>query len=408
MSTPSRPISVPTPAPIPFPETKSSLVGKASDSRKRKRRGRRGYNIQPRGLRWLARVTDPHTGKREAQTFNAKSDAEAWAEDRRAKFRLGQATAHKTPFETVASEYLIDLGRRSRSALHYKTVEQTVEALKKAGMVDLAAANAVSVVSKLLAGLKTRQGGKASPKTRNNFLVRLNAIANWAVLRDYLIKNRFLQIKPEKIVKRDKPVFTLDECGRLVDPKHKDHPFFKPLACMLYTGFRGSEMRHMQWDWFLWDANRIMLTLGDRATEALDEDEEDDEDAYISKTGRERLTCLTAELRAIMKSDKDQQGPVFPELVDMDRGVFRRLFNAYLTHCGVPLIKRRSPHSCRHTWTCVRLAAGENEMLVKQQAGHTDKEMTEHYAKQQDRYRDQIERAGWPRGELRFRDFTPC
>ncbi len=53
------------------------------------------------------------------------------------------------------------------------------------------------------------------------------------------------------------------------------------------------------------------------------------------------------------------------------------------------------------------LASGENEILVQQYAGHDDKAMTKHYARQQDSYRVQIARAGWERGELRLRDFSP-
>src|SRR5882757_236351 len=82
------------PNPNPFPAAKAV----------KRRRARQGFNIQQRGERWIARVTDPHTYGREAKTFDSKFDAETWAQTRRAQFRLAQATASKTPFETVAAE----------------------------------------------------------------------------------------------------------------------------------------------------------------------------------------------------------------------------------------------------------------------------------------------------------------
>jgi integrase len=357
----------------------------------RPRKAKKGWNIQERVAgSFLACVTDPITRKREAKTFPTRSAAETWAEQQRARFLLAQASATKTPFEDLAKEYMQDLRRRCRSELHIATVEQTIDTLKKGGLVDMAAPHAVPLVSRIIAGLKSR-GGDASPKTRNNFLVRVHAIANYAVKRDYLVKNRFVQIDFQKVPKKDKAVFTLDEVGRLVDPKMKDHEFYKPICCMLYGGFRQGEMRNMRWDWFLWEPMRIAVKMSAE---------------FITKTARERLTRLMEELSITMKPDGEMQGPVFPDLIKLDNTAVQRRFDNYLADCNVT-VGDRTPHSCRHTWTAMMLASGENEILVQQYAGHDDKAMTKHYAKQQDSFRVQIARAGWERGELRLRDFSP-
>lgn len=367
------------------------LAKYTNSPRKRSRAVKRGWNVAYRGLSWLARVTDPNTGKRVAQTFATQTEAETWAEQHRARLLLKQTMVTKTSFETLATEYLEDLGRRCRSELHVKTVTQTIDALKKGGLVDMGAPEAVSIVSKILSKLETQHGEPASPKTRNNFLVRVHAIANFATKRDYLDKNRFVQIDFQKAPKKDKSLFTIEEIGLLVDARHKDHPFYRPICCMLYTGLRQGEMRNMHWEWFQWDAQRITVRMSD---------------SFITKTGRERVTRLMEELAITMKPDGDMSGPVFPELIALDNTAVQRRFDAYVKDCGVT-IGNRTPHSCRHAWTAMMLATGENEILVQQYAGHDDKAMTKHYARQQDSYRVQIMRAGWERGELRLRDFSP-
>lgn len=370
---------------------------------KQTRRPKRGWNVQERANgTWMACASDPHTHVRATKVFDSKAAAQAWAQDKRAKLHLRQDSAAQTPLDAITTEYLIDLNRRCRSQLHITTVKQTFETLRAAGMTDLNHQGAVAQLTEILAGLKTRTGTPASPKTRNNFLVRVHALVNFAVKRDYLVKNRFLQIAFQKVPKREKAVFTLDEVGRLVDVANSDHPFYRALCCMLYTGFRQGEMRNMHWDWFLWDDRRIALTMGANATATLDADD----DTFISKTGRERITRLMEELAIIMKPTGDMKGPVFPDLLGLDNSAVQCRFDAYLKHCKVT-VGERTPHSCRHTWASLMLASGENQFLVGQYMGHADKEMTAHYARHQDRYLRLVTKAGWERGELRLRDFAP-
>ncbi len=378
---------------------------------RRDRGVKRGWNVRelPNGT-WRATVSCPFTYVRETKVKATRDQAKIWAEGRRAELRSRKdEVVKKTRFEDLVAEYLVTVNRKSRS-YHKTSVKHCLERLLAEGLTDLNAPDAVALVERVLENLKTRYGKPASPSTRNTFLRRVQTMATWAVGRDYLVKNRFLQIASEKEVKRAKAVFTLEEIGRLVDPANKDHPFFRPFCCMIYTGFRQSEMRHMQWDWFLWEPMRIALTMSADATAAQNDDDDDDdlsdaERTFITKSGRERDTRLMEELLTTMKPEGDLTGPVFPDLIDRTCDAVQYRFDRYLKFCDVPR-GRRTPHSCRHTWTCLMLASGENQSLVKQYAGHADNVMQDHYAKQQDRYSRQVERAAWSRGELRLRDFS--
>ena len=161
----------------------------------------------------------------------------------------------------------------------------------------------------------------------------------------------------------------------------------------------------MNWSWFAWKDDVIAIQSSRKARANLGTTD------LRTKTSRGRLTRLMHEFADIMRADlkpgeePPKTGPVFPEYAAMDNKSKSRRFDAYLTHCGVPVEDNghsRTPHSCRHTWTCLMLASGENEMLVKQYAGHSEKEMTEHYAEQQERFRKRVRAEEWEPGELRL------
>lgn len=354
-------------------------------------------------------VTDPHTRARKTEVHPTKAAAEAWAEDMRAQFLRREATAAKTPFEEIVDQYKVHLSRNSRSAQHQTNVGHIIDAFIAAKLTDLSDPELVKNTDKWLATLTTRLGKPASPKTRNNHLVRLRGLAKFAVERGLLHKNPFLVLKYGKVTERLKPVFTLDEIGKLVDPAHKEHPFYKAFCCMIYTGYRQAEVRFMDWDWFLWDDACIQMFLSDEACAAITAEVAEEGEVFVPKNGRARLTRLMDELLATMKPDAKTSGAVFPELRDLDTSGFSRRFHAYVKHCGVnaaATIPRRTPHSTRHTWTCLMLASQENQAQVQQYAGHSTSDMTKHYAALQDRFRVRVRKAGWPAGELRLRDFS--
>lgn len=346
-----------------------------------------------------ARAWDPNVRKYTTETYRDRGEAEAWAKAEHARFVLGQASAtpKRTLLRTVADEYLADLLLHNASEPHMAQMRYVVDAAIAAGINDLAAPDLVSRTRGVLLGLKTLRGADASDTTRNNFLKHLRTIGNFAALHGSLAKNPFALLKYIAVPSTLKEVFTIDELRKLVDQKHANHPFYRPFCSMIYTGFRLREMTNMEWPWIMWDAQRIRLSFAmkARATAGASASVQ-----WMTKSRRERITRLCAEYAKLMKpAGEIPTGHIFPDLVDKGTRPLQDRFDSFLRHCGVEVLGR-TPHSCRHTWTCLMLASGENEILVQQYAGHSQKEMTAHYAQSQEEYRVQVAREGWARGEL--------
>lgn len=366
----------------------------ADNGRRRKPSGKRGYyaSQRPNG-RWCGYAWAPVQRKYQGQVFDTEREALEWATFKHAEFVTGQAKAGKTLMRKVADEYLAELALHSASVGHIAFCNHVIDSAIAAGITDLNNDAVVSSARHMLIS-QTKRGTKekASAVTKNNFLKILRAIGNFAVKHRYCRENHFDRMDYVPVVKPLKAVFELEELGRLVDPKNKDHPFYRAFCMQIYTGFRPREVRYVDYDWILWDSMRLAMKIGD----------------LIPKGHRERRARITRfmdEHADVMKDAKDRHGPVFPEYRHVSNKHFQDAFNRYLAHCAVS-VGERTPHSTRHTWTCLMLASGENEMLVQQYAGHSQKEMTAYYAREQDRYRRQVEKAKWPRGELRLRDFT--
>lgn len=384
--------------------------------RKRMRRlrgARKGWFIKERGGRFQAHAWDRKADKYQAKTFDSREAAQDWAEKTHAAFvtdqlRAGKQTARGITLRSAGDEFLADLQYRGAAADHQSLMARILKEAEEAGCGDLPL-NEPEIVSKtraFLAGLKKRNEEPASAATRNSYLTALRAVGNFA-LRQYgdirdevrrVIRNPFQKLDKIPVASPMKDTFTLAEVRELVSAKHKAHPFYRPFCSMIYTGFRMNEMANLQGEWFLWDAQRLRLVISKKRRAqpgAVGE--------FRTKNLHERVTRLHLEYIGLMRPKSGKlSGPLFPDLLKMDRKGRQRLFDRYVTDCGIT-VGDRTPHSCRHTWTCLMLASGENEILVKQYAGHSEKEMTEHYAKQQDLYRVEVEREGWPRGELCLR-----
>jgi integrase len=361
---------------------------------RRSAKGSLGYYVVHRAHgRWTGYAWDPYKRKYQGKSFDLEREAADWAAFRHAEFKTGQAKAGRSPMREVADEYLAELTLHSASEGHMEFCRHVIDRSIEAGVTDLNSDSVVSVARQLLIGL-TKRGStdKASSATKNNFIKILRAIGNFAVRHRYVRENHFERMDYVPVAVPLKAVFELEELGRLVDPKHKSHPFYPVFAMQIYTGFRPREVRWVDYDWILWDSMRLAMKIGE----------------FLPKGHRERrarITRFMEEHADVMKDQKNAHGPVFPDLRKATNAKFQSRFNNYLVHCGVS-VGERTPHSTRHTWTCLMLASGENEMLVQQYAGHSQKEMTAYYAREQDRYRRQVEKAKWPRGELRLRDFT--
>lgn len=379
---------------IQMPATASAPASAPAKPQRRSPKGSLGYySVQRAHGRWTGYAWDPHQQKYQGKTFDTEAMARDWASFKHAEFVTKQAKAGRTLMREVADEYLAELTLHSASVGHLAFCRHVIDTAIAKGITDLNNDGCVSIARQLLIHL-TKKGSeaKASAVTKNNFLKILRALGNFAVKHRYVRENHFDRLDYVPVAVPLKAVFELEELGRLVDPKHKAHPFYPVFAMQIYTGFRPREVRWVDHDWILRDSMRLAMKIGE----------------FLPKGHRERrarITRFMEEHADVMKDQKDAHGPVFPHLRRVTNKHFQDRFNEYLAHCGVT-VGERTPHSTRHTWTCLMLASGENEMLVQQYAGHSQKEMTAYYAREQDRYRRQVERAGWARGELRLRDFT--
>ncbi len=374
----------------------------AIPSHSRKRRVKRGWYAAKRASgNWTGYAWDKVALKYQGRTFSTETEALDWAERKNAEFKLGQAKAGRSSLQRIADEYLLDCDLHGSSEGHKVYVKYVVRTAIAGGITDLNNTEQVVVATrKVLTGLlwKGVEGKPATAGAKNSFLKILRRIGSFAMRHRHLLSNPFQLLDKVPVKKPLKGVFTLEELGRLVDPQHKGHPFYPVFAAMIYTGFRCNEVKHLAWEWFLWDSMRLAMQID-----------------LLSPKGqherRARVTRLMEEFDAVMRPRAGVTGLVFPELRELSNWDFQARFESYLAHCGVPALtpassKKRTPHSTRHTWTCLMLASGENEILVQHYAGHSQKEMTSYYARQQDVFRRQVEKAAWPKGELRLRDFV--
>lgn len=380
-----------------------------SNATPRKRFGRQrgprlGWYIRERGGKLVAHAKAPGAHVYKAKTFEGheRGEAEKWAQDECARLRLEKpaAPAQVTSFKGISSAFMDALKLSRASDGHTAQVQAAIDATMAFGITDLAAPDIVAQTVKLLLSLKRQNGEAASDASRNNFLKHLRTIGNFAVRRRHMTYNPFLEVDYIPLTVELKEVFALNDLRTILKPENASHPFYRPFASMAYTGFRLHEMVNMDWSWFMWDAKRIRMVIEkkDRARPGLNT-----VTPWRPKNRRARVTRLMDEYAEIMRDDDDKvihlTGPVFPELKNLSNKALQRGFESLLRHAGVT-VRGLTPHSCRHTWTALMLASGENEMLVQQYAGHSQKEMTAHYAQSQEEFRVQVSREGWARGEL--------
>ncbi len=376
------------------PETKAAADDKKARAR---RRGKRGwYSTERANGRWIGYAYDPQSRKYEGKTFDTKQEADAWAEARHGLFVNCLRKLGKADLQTITDSYVADLLRLERTDEHIGHFKDACAVAIAGGLTDLNdTLIARQRLVKILAALKNRTtGGPASPKTKNNLLGKLITLGNHARrFMGVITENPFEAIRPMDEHDDPKGIFTLAEVRQLVDPKHKGHAFYLAFCSLIYTGFRIKEMTHLEWEWFKWDENRLFIQIQRKPRKkSLNR---------LKNGARFRVVRLMPEYAAIMRDAKPENatGQVFPDLPRLNNDQRQRLFNRYLKDCGVE-VGDRTPHSTRHTWTCMMLASDEDDTRVRDYAGHTDKDMTEHYGKMQDRFVDQIRAEKWTPGEL--------
>ena len=230
---------------------------------------------------------------------------------------------------------------------------------------------------------KTTTGKPKSLRTKNNGLTDCKAFLHWAWNARALTELRRPVdcdwIKKHREESTVKPQFSVDELRRGLRA-HAD-PFRVRWALYLYLGARSREVLQLRWDHF--EGGHVLLS---------------------GKGRKQRLVPVQVELRTILRLYRrgggDFEGYLFPPaLRRADGGNLSKRFDAFLERCGIPK-NGRSTHSLRHCYAGLMTATGEPTALLQAYMGHSQSDMTRHYAQMAARFRDFVD--GWGRGKLRL------
>lgn len=356
------------------------------------------------GKRYQFRVYDRYKDDYRSKRFDSLQQGNAWAEQQRAMFLLGQDRAGRVPLRMVGDACLEELQRLGRADDYIIGLRNTVEQAIAFGITDLNADNLKQKVRKWLLSLRDihKNRGKntrpISSRTRNKKLTELKRVVNFALENDYIHTDPLRGLKPESDKARSKlkPVFRLDELRLLTSDAAKDrHPYWLRFCLMIYTGCRAGEAFAIRWEWIDWEGEVICIKQ---------------HESYRLKRGYERMVPLQPELAEILREHGGEsyqilRGPVLPE-ADLaqtkNNGCNGYNFKRYLKVNGIE-VDGRSPHSCRHTWISLMLATGQNIYQVMQGSGHRVLATVQGYA-------HAMPRAGvkdWGSGEMHLRRKCP-
>lgn len=121
------------------------------------------------------------------------------------------------------------------------------------------------------------------------------------------------------------------------------------------------------------------------------------------KGRKQRLVPIQKELEPYLerhREEHDYDGFLFPAHVrtcDLSNAV--KMFDRFLRHVGIEK-KGRSTHSLRHCYAGIMTATGEPTAMVQAYMGHSQSDMTRHYAQIAARYRGDVD--VWSRGCLQL------
>ncbi len=338
---------------------------------------------------WLFRVWDPRRRSYKSKAFDKKEDGWLWSTARRARFELRQDGSGRVSLADLGVEYLEELAARGTGIAHRNDVKRIIDGAVAAGAIDLRADGFPSKVRHYLANLEneTRPGKALSIPSRNRYLGHMKAVCQFAVRSRYIEFDPLVIIEPAKEPDSIKKTYRLEEMRTLT--ADRDDPFWLPFCLMAYTGCRYNEALHLRWEWINWSERRVEVRR---------------HPDYKLKGDKERSMPLQPELGhllAILPSKRDVGWIVEDKVLRQTDG--RNQWEKMVEYLDTCKVERhgRAAHSTRHTWVAMMLAGGENEIQVRDWAGHEDLETTSGYAKTQEAYRASVR--SWPRGRLCFR-----
>lgn len=192
-------------------------------------------------------------------------------------------------------------------------------------------------------------------------------------------RRKSLRLTPTKAERREQVLaFTVDELALFLDTARKHVPewwlLFRVLA---FTGMRIGEALALKWPDVDWRAKTIHVERG------LTRD-----GIEPTKTGEERVVDVpddvtedlerhdVATKAAALRAGEKRAEWIFSSRVGtpLDYGYALHAFKRTLAHARMPL--RYGPHTLRHSYASINLAAGESVYYIQKQLGHADIRMT--------------------------------
>ena len=353
---------------------------------------KRGNRI---GARYEVQVRDPITNKRVSRSFadGQIADARRWGQLTSARFTTGLDSATDADWRTVGNELVEILRSAKRSEAYVREYERVILALADLGAGDMKSPMFPSLVRRFLDTGKTfAEDRKAvltvTAHTRNRWLQEIRSIIRHAINTRRLTFNPIAGVKRATVIRKNKDVFNIDELRTLLARENESDPFFLRFALLIYTGCRIGEAMHLRWSDIRWEARVIEVCH--------------QAGIYKLKRGKERFLPLQEELMELLRPRAKLAGFIIADPNERDADGKRHgiRFKAYLKRCGVDP-QGRTPHSTRHTWISMLLAADVNAIQVAAWAGHESLMTTQGYSRQQMMYRQSV--MEWQRGTFRLR-----
>jgi integrase len=348
---------------------------------------------------WQGRAWDPKRVTYKSRScFATSQEAEDWASMEHAKLKTGLAVSGRLGIDDTLDTYEKDLARRGLEENYRVETMRVLRAAAAGGVTDLRHDNVKEAARDWLASLRTvhprRLGRVLSPRTLNHHLKVLRAFANWCTEEDLIPHNPFRGIKMVTVDDSAKATFTVDEATRLTNPALlTGDGYGLVVALQMYAGLRTGEALNMRWEWLDFLARNV-------AIRQWKDIPGNSHPMWRLKRRKERDLPMQPELAALLKPVAQLHGWVVPaEYRHANSKVQKRRLERWCEHCGVTL-GDRTPHSTRHSWISMMLASGENQMAVRDMAGHSSLDTTAGYARNQMSYRDAVR--DWRRGVLCF------
>jgi integrase len=353
---------------------------------------KRGEKI---GARYEVQVRDPNTNRRVCRSFadGQIADARRWGQMTSARFTTGLDSATDADWRAVGDELVANLRSAHRSEPYVREHERLIQALADMGAGDMKSPMFPTLIRRFLDNGRTFADHRVevltvTAHTRNRWLQEIRSVVRHAINTRRLTFNPIAGIKRATVIRKNKEVFTADEMRTLLAPERESDPYFLRFALLAYTGCRIGEAMHLRWSDIRWEARVIEICH--------------QPGFYRLKRGKERFLPLQEELGDILRPRAKIGGFILadPDERDCDGKRHGLRFKAYLRRCGVDPLGR-TPHSTRHTWISMLLAADVNAIQVAAWAGHESLLTTQGYSRQQMMYRQAV--TEWKRGSFSLR-----